>query len=238
MKSLSIESAENLAIKFRGLIEVSLKEPINVESVLRKLNIFTIYRPLSDNSYGLSLRSKKDRRFILINSKSTIGRQHFSIAHELFHLFYDESPTPHICSDENGGKSTSEKNADLFASALLMPKEGLIQFIPEEEILDRNVKLPTVIKLEQYYSVSRSSLLHRLRAIRLLSESSFKSLQNNPVKDSAKLYGYSLSLYDSGNNNYVIGDFVEKARFLYEAGKISEGHYQELLNLINISNEN
>jgi len=238
MKSLSIESAENLAIKFRGLIEVSLKEPINVKSVLRKLNILTIYRPLSHNSYGLSLRSKTDRRFILINSESTIGRQHFSIAHELYHLFYDENPTPHICSDENGGKSISEKNADLFASALLMPKEGIIQFISNEEILDRDVKLPTVIKLEQYYSVSRLSLLYRLKVIKLLSESSFKSLQSIPVKDSAKLYGYDSSLYNSGNKNFVIGDFGEKARYLYEAGKISEGHYHELLNLIYISDEN
>lgn len=238
MKRLSIETAENLAIKFRGLIEVSLKEPINVKSVLRKLNVFTIYRPLSNDSYGLSLRSKTNRRFMLINSETTIGRQHFSIAHELYHLFYDENPMPHICSDENGGKSVSEKNADLFASALLMPKDGIIQFISTEEISKKDVKLPTVIKLEQYYSVSRLSLLYRLKSINLLSDSSFKLLQSIPVKDSAKLYGYDSSLYNYGNENVVIGDFGEKARFLYEAGKISEGHYHELLNLINISDEN
>lgn len=237
MKRLSIETAENLAIKFRGEIEVSLKEPINTKSILRKLNIFTIYRPLSTDSYGLSLLSKTGRRFILINSETTRGRQHFSIAHEFYHLYFDENPEPHICSVENGGKSTSEKNADLFASAFLMPKEGLIQFISTDEILNKDTKLSTVIRLEQYYSVSRLSLLYRLKTLNLLSEPSFTSLQQIPVKDSAKQYGHDTSLYDYGNENIVIGDFGEKARLLYESGKISEGHYLELLNLINITDE-
>ena len=53
-----------------------------------------------------------------------------------------------------------------------------------------------------------------------------------PVKESAKQYGYDLSLYESGNAGVVIGDFGEKARLLFESGRISEGHYYELLNMI------
>ena len=51
--------------------------------------------------------------------------------------------------------------------------------------------------------------------------------------DSAVAYGYDKSLYVGGNEGVVIGDFGEKARRLYEDGKISEGHYLELLNLWN-----
>ena len=39
-------------------------------------------------------------------------------------------------------------------------------------------------------------------------------------------------MYEAGNEGLVIGDFGEKARLLYESGKISEGHYIELLNMI------
>lgn len=28
--------------------------------------------------------------------QSTRGRQHFTICHEFYHLFYDENPTPHL----------------------------------------------------------------------------------------------------------------------------------------------
>lgn len=232
MKKLSLDAAEILASKFRLEIGGSSSEPLNVKSVLRKKKILTIYRPLSKESYGLSLKSKSGDCFMLVNSNSTRGRQHFTIAHELFHLYYDENPTPHICGINLSGVNSAEKNADLFASALLMPKEGLLLSIPAEEIADRNVKLATVIKLEHFFSVSRSSLLYRLKAIGILTEANLQSLLSISVKESAKQYGYDLSLYNSGNENLVIGDFGEKARFLYDSEKISEGHYLELLNLI------
>jgi Zn-dependent peptidase ImmA (M78 family) len=232
MKRISLETAESLANKFRVEVGISLVEPVNMKSLLRKKNILTIYRPLSENSYGLSLKSKDGDCFILVNSNSTRGRQHFTVAHELFHLFYDDTPMVHFCGDETEPVSISEKNADLFAAALLMPKEGLLKVVSREEIISKEIKLATVLKTEQYYSVSRSSLLYRFRAIGLLTEKTFQTLLAVPVKESARQYGYDLSLYAGGNENLVIGDFGEKARLLYDSGKISEGHYEELLNLI------
>ena len=232
MKKISFDAAEILANKFRVEAGVSLIEPIGVKSILRKKNVLTIYKPLSENSFGLSLKSKAGDCFMLINSNSTRGRQHFTVAHELFHLYYDDNPIPHICRPEIDGVNNTEKSADLFASALLMPKEGLFQMISAEEIFAKNVKLATIIKLEQYFSVSRSSLLFRLKALSLLNEGDLQSLLKIPVKESAKQYGYDTTLYNKGNENLVLGDFGEKARLLYDSEKISEGHYLELLNLI------
>ena len=59
MKKLLLEAAEALANKFRVEIGLNLLEPISVKSILRKKNILTIYRPLSEKSYGLSLKSKE-----------------------------------------------------------------------------------------------------------------------------------------------------------------------------------
>ena len=95
MKKLTYDGAELLASKFRLDCGLSSTEPISTKSVLRILNIITVYKPLSNKFYGLS--TKKDGfSFILINSATTRGRQHFTIAHELYHLFYDEDPRPHI----------------------------------------------------------------------------------------------------------------------------------------------
>jgi len=232
MKRLSIEAAENLAAKFRVEMGFSLVEPVSVKTVLRKKNILTLFRPLSERSYGLSLKSNTGNCFMLVNSNTTRGRQHFTIAHELYHLYYDENPTPHICMDEQEASVVAEKNADLFASSLLMPREGVLQVVSTEESVKREIALSTVIKLEQFFSVSRQSLLFRLKAIGLLSESGLQSLLKIPVIESARQYGYDTALYNKGNENLVIGDFGEKARKLYDSGKISEGHYQELINLI------
>ena len=78
----------------------------------------------------------------------------------------------------------------------------------------------------------------RLRKIDLLYENTLQSLKAIPVLDSAKQYGYDLSLYNKGTENLVIGDFGEKARKLFDAEKISEGLYIELLNIIYNESEN
>ena len=170
MKKLSLDTANQLATKFRIESGFNTTEPISTKNILRKKNILTIYRPLSNKFYGLSMKSKEDNFFMLINSETTRGRQHFTVAHELYHLFYDDNLMHHICLD-TPEYSISEKNADLFAAALLLPHEGILNFLSPDEIKSKNIKLATVLKLEQRYSVSRHSLLYRLKALVLLHES-------------------------------------------------------------------
>lgn len=226
----NLNATARLAQKFRLDNGLSMSEAVNMKSLIRKLNILTVYRPMSDCAYGLSLKSPKGYRFILVNSNSSRGRQHFTIAHELYHLYYDENPRPHICGKD--GTSRTERSADRFASALLMPEEGIIGMLTDEEYAEKRISIAQVLRLEQYFGVSRSTMLIRLRELNLLSVSQFESLKSYPVIRSAKEYGYNDSLYQSGNENLVIGDYGEKARTLFESEKISEGHYLELLNLI------
>lgn len=229
MKRLTIQESEILAQKFRSEHGLSMTEPISTKTVLRKLGILTMYRPLSEKSFGISAKSESGRMFMMVNCNSTRGRQHFTIAHELYHLLYDDSPEPHMCS---GVAIGVEKDANLFASALLMPREGLLKMVSDEEVKSRKVKLATVLRMEQFFGVSRNTLLLRLKDIGLITESYMNELKSVPVKESAMQYGYNLSLYEAGNKGIVIGDFGEKARLLFESGRISEGHYYELLNMI------
>ena len=166
---------------------------------------------------------------MMVNSNSTRGRQHYTIAHEIYHLYFDENPVPHICGDADSGV---ERDANLFASSFLMPKEGILKMVSEQEVKKHAVELATVLRLEQLYQVSRTSLLVRLKDIGIIQEACLQNLKSISVKESARQYGYDLALYESGNEGMVIGDFGEKARLLFDNGKISEGHYYELLNMI------
>lgn len=230
MRTENLNATARLAQKFRLENGLSMNEAVNVKSLIRKLNILTVYRPMSYHAYGLSLKSPKGHRFILVNSNSSRGRQHFTIAHELYHLYYDENPRPHICGKD--GTSRTERNADRFASALLMPEEGVIGMLTDEEYAERRISIAQVLRLEQYFGVSRSTILIRLKELNLLSATQFEDLKAYPIIRSAKEYGYDVSLYQAGNENLVIGDYGEKARMLFESERISEGHYLELLNLI------
>lgn len=229
MRILSVTEAETLASKFRYQEGLGQADPINAKTLIRKLNVTLVYRRLSESSFGISCRSG-EKRFMLINSSSTRGRQHFTIAHELYHLYFDEAPTPHMCC---GGPSIGEeKNANRFASALLMPREGVLSCVSGEEIADHTVSVATVFRMEQLFGVSHSTLLIRLKDLGLITSSRFEELDRLSVKETARAWGYDSLLYEAGNEGVVIGDFGEKARRLFESGKISEGHYYELMNIL------
>ena len=235
MKKLAKEAIDQLAMKMRSEAGLNQTEPIHTKTLLRKLGVMVMYRPLSEKACGLSMRSADGQmKFMLINSNNSRGRQHFTICHELFHLFYDEAPKPHICGTPGMEREPAEVNANAFASALLLPQAGVLQSIPSEEIKSRHITTATMLRLEQLFGVSHQSLCYCLRHLRLLTEEELQAHleESMVIQDIATEYGYDLSLYQGGNEGVVIGDFGEKARKLFEKERISEGHYVELLNLL------
>lgn len=229
MRREIIQVREN---EFRNACFIGMDDPVNVKGLLLKLNILTLYRPLSPDFSGMCLK-RDDKKFILVNSNHARGRQHFTIAHELFHLFIQKEFKVHRC---NPGflKEPQEVDADIFASLLLMPEMGVKKMIPEKELLANEVSIETLLKLEHYFSVSRSAMLVRLKSLSLITKERFEELKGLHVTKSALEYGYDLALYKPGNENLVIGDYGVKARNLFMRERISEGHYIELLSKIGI----
>lgn len=220
--------------RFRHEYYLSDSEPINLYPLLLKLNVLAIFKPLSDRFSGMCLKSG-EQRFVLINSKHPVCRQHFTIAHELYHLFIQEDITPHYCNPETSGeKDKNEKLADLFASYLLLPEKGLRLIIPPMEYDRKQLTIATLLKLEHYFQVSHQSLLIRLRGLNLLNESMFNSYMALPVIKTAIEYGYDASLYQPANEGLIIGDYGTKAKELFDAEKISEGHYRDLMMAIGV----
>lgn len=236
MKPAFVNIIEKQVVQFRQQCGLGGTEPIRLKSLLLKLNVLTVYRPLSDNLSGMSLKDSLGHRFMLINSNQPRGRQHFTIAHELYHLFVETNPQPHKC--ELGGKKNQEElRADMFASLLLMPGEGVIQMIPGEELEHSSVSVATLLRLEQYFAVSRAALLNRLGDLGLISASLKEEFRQMSPIQTAKAYGYDTSLYKGGNENLIIGNMGELANRLFDAEQISEGHYIEVLNKLSYGEE-
>ena len=233
MKAALLNLVENQVSRFRQETGLSDTEAVNLKSLLLKLNVLTVYRPLSETFSGMSLKSG-EQRFMLVNSNQPKCRQHFTIAHELYHLFIDPNPMPHNCSTD-GKKNDVEQCADAFAQMFLMPADGVRQMIPDSELMSGRVSLASVLRIEHYFSVSHAAVLNRLFDLKLIDRKERDCYLLYPVKKTAKEYGYGMALYKPGNENLVIGNFGEKARKLFEEEKISEGHYMELLHKIGIN---
>ena len=59
---------ERQVSEFRADNGLSSSEPITLKSLLLKLNVLTILRPLSENFSGMCLKDNSGHRFMLINS--------------------------------------------------------------------------------------------------------------------------------------------------------------------------
>lgn len=100
--------------------------------------------------------------------------------------------------------------------------------VPDSEIEKSKVSLATILKIEQYFSCSRTALLYRLQEFGLIKKPHLEDFKHG-VRRSAMDHGYSLKLYEKGNQAEVIGNYGDNARKLFEKGAISESHYYSLL---------
>ena len=227
------DTIEIKASELRSEWGLSPYDPVPIKQLLLKLNILTLFRSLEENLSGMCLK-RNEKRFLLINSNHPIGRQNFSIAHELYHLFVQETFDVHYCNPGNHSSIKQEKEADFFASVFLMPEIGIKKMIPEQELIKRDVSVATLLKLEQYYGVSGMALLVRLKTLGLITKEKFSEYQELPKIRTAREYGYDPALYLPGNDGLVLGDYGVKAKALLDKDLISEGHYIELLSKIGV----
>jgi len=223
---------EKKANDFRTNNGLGQKDSINLKSFLSKLNVLTLFKPLGESFSGMSIKIEKENsihRFILINSSHSIGKQNFTICHELYHLFIQDDFNSMYCNTGLFPKSGGEElNADIFSSNLLLPEYGLISMVPDEELKKNKITIKTILKIEQYFMCSRAALLYRLKDLNIIDGTGYEKFKGG-VKLSALLHGYDTSIYDDGNHNLVVGDYGTLARELFINNKISESYYHSLL---------
>ncbi len=115
---------------------------------------------------------------ILISTSFSRGHQRFTAAHELAHHLLHDPREIVIDSDLYDTSSPTEKRANAFAAALLMPADGLSDVIAGRQIDDA-----VLIELMRHFGVSFSALLYRLASssIRLLSTRARDSWLQKPL---------------------------------------------------------
>lgn len=205
--------------------DIDNASPINIlQSVLGNIDNLTIlWFPMMDELSGCCSKTDEDN-IICINSKHSKGRQNFTLAHELYHLLYDEDKKSFVCNVNSS--SDSEKNADKFAESLLIPQIGLYDFINRNNISKWD--LNDIIKCEQYFQISHIAMLCKLRRENLISYDDFLKYKHG-IKSAAWNLGYDLSLYESTKEYYALGKIIPLSNLAYDNKRITGGKYDEIL---------
>jgi Zn-dependent peptidase ImmA (M78 family) len=233
---------ENLANEFRvGRLQISLFEPVSIHKALRTTGVLCSFRPLKDEISGMAIKIQHEgdpqaHRFMLVNTNDIYCKQRFTACHEFYHLIYQQNFSKSVDDFKYSSKEREEKNANSFASFLLLPEAGLKMLAHVEEQRKDRITLGTILKLEQHFRCSRATLLYRLKELGWISEDIVQSYIEN-VKRSAAEYGYNTSLYEPTGVTEICGDYNIKARRLFDKGLISRSKYVSLIDDMGLNKE-
>lgn len=222
------------AIYLRKQFNENLLSPIDVFSIINSIENFTlVFYPMSDRISGISIRINGGDCLIAINSTLTYGRQRFTAAHELYHLFFQTNFTNVICAkDFEGVKDSEEKNADMFASYFLAPYDAMKIFITNSLRKDGSyLEADDIVRIEQHFGMSRQATLFRLQIEGYITSDFANMLKANVIQSARKL-GFDDRLYTltPADKQYLTtGSYISMVEQLKEKDKISTGKYEELL---------
>lgn len=208
--------------------------PIDIFALSQRISGLTIvYYPMGENLSGMCIKGQKENNVIAINSSMTLGRQRFSLAHELYHLRFDENMIS-VCAKKIGEGKDIEKAADMFASYLLMPDASLILLAAKyaEKNSDNQLTLNDVIGIEQYFGVSHQAAVYRLLYTPYLKKEVADDYLTTLVRNRAESLGYSSDLYrpsPESKKYMTYGNYIKQAEMLMDKELISVGKYEELL---------
>jgi Zn-dependent peptidase ImmA (M78 family)/transcriptional regulator with XRE-family HTH domain len=135
---------------------------------------------------------------VVVNSDMTLGRQVFTLAHELAHAFF-HSQEVDVWISMPGARAEGERFADLFAGELLVPGDALARLIDELEAWEEIADPVVVVHLQRHFGVSYAALLVRLRQEGLLTPEQYEALGRISPSTLAKRLGYPVNPADLGD---------------------------------------
>lgn len=160
--NLPEEEPEAAAMMLRqhwGLGERPVRNMIHLLEV-KGIRVFSLAEDTVDvDAFSLW---RNDTPFVFLNTLKSAEHGRFDAAHELGHLVLHRHGGPH-------GQDT-ERQANAFASAFLMPKGSILGVAP------RMPTLAHLIQLKKNWIVSVAALAYRLRTVGLLTEWHYRTL--------------------------------------------------------------
>lgn len=129
-------------------------------------------------------------RLIVVGASRVPGRQRFTMAHELGHLFAEDQQDLHVdedVSDKTRRRDPSEMRANAFAAAFLMP-ESLLRERVSSGLTDQ-----AFAQLSCELSVSPSSLAWRLLSLDLIDQVQQRRVGGMSALEAAQLAGQTAS---------------------------------------------
>ena len=139
---------------------------------------FRVYEiPMDDNVSGMIISDKENiknfdtNKIIVVNANHAQTRKRFTVAHELGHYILQGQPQECYAHRDSGVYSGSEKDANSFASALLMPEKDVLNEIEQLKSIYGNISNSVIeANIANKFNVSKSAADVRIKKLMLFKE--------------------------------------------------------------------
>ena len=162
-----IEEIENLSLDLLQDVYGNISRitpPIDLTRILHRYNAQIALADFNQTDVAGKLEKKPKGGYkIHISRRDSFQRQAFTIAHELGHIVLHPDVKVDVYRDKaahlDQEESVQEQEANLFASAILMPREAVLSIL---KITDKQEDFAEIFK------VSMSACSYRLKALELI----------------------------------------------------------------------
>jgi Zn-dependent peptidase ImmA (M78 family)/transcriptional regulator with XRE-family HTH domain len=178
----AITIGREAAMKLRASLGLGFGPLKDLAAVLENHGVKIVNRPMRKDSkaWGFSITSKTFGNCIFINARSAMGRQNFTLSHELGHLVLDHHHTATIYSAaqspetlDDGKQALIETRANVFAAEFLAPELGVKEVLSKlgiDETSKERLTPHVVHYIAEHFGMSYESMLWRLINIKMISK--------------------------------------------------------------------
>jgi Zn-dependent peptidase ImmA (M78 family) len=223
--------AEHCAREERSRLNLGSHQPIYTPRlVLEEVGVHVFMEKLDSKLAGLYVFVPDFGYCILINRVHPGERRNWTIAHEYGHFLLDRDKPGADYLQPMQRRSESERFADAFAAAFLMPETGVQRRFYEEIERSGDFKVADLCRMADYFAVSMMAMALRLEELNLIPRGSWDAISESrvPVKALKQEVGIKPVL-----NHDTLESYPQRYKLLavqaFEEEKITEGQLARLL---------
>jgi Zn-dependent peptidase ImmA (M78 family)/DNA-binding XRE family transcriptional regulator len=174
--------AEYCAQEERERLNLGTHQPIyTLRKVLEEAGLHVFFDKLHSDLAGLYVFVPDFGYCILVNSVHPKERRRWTIAHEYGHFLADRDRPGVDYLKPMQRKPESERFADTFAAAFLMPEVGVQRRFYDDVDRTGDFKVRDLCRMADFYSVSLTAMTLRLESLNLIPRGSWDEINASRV---------------------------------------------------------
>ena len=223
--------AEYCAQEERERLNLGAYQPIHtLRSVLEESGLHVFFDELYFNLAGLYAFVPDFGYCILVNKLHPRDRRRWTIAHEYGHFLVDRDRPGIDCLRPMQRKPESERFADAFAAAFLMPEVGVQRRFYDHIDRAADFRVGDLRRMADFYAVSLVAMTLRLESLSLIPRGSWDEIKSSRVPVAALQHGTQMApAREPDSCDLYPKRYKMLAILAFNTEKLSEGELARLL---------